>query len=110
LQWVIVGSGKKKGRAISSPAFLIDRRGTPEYEHHSGAALVHTRENLYGLHVSCCRAFLTLLNVEADTLAFVERLKALALNGGVVNEQIATTILLDEPEAFALVKPFYFAF
>jgi hypothetical protein len=53
---------------------------------------------------------MTLLNVEADTLAFVERLKALALNGGVVNEQIATTILLDEPEAFALVKPFYFAF
>jgi hypothetical protein len=61
-------------------------------------------------YVVRCRTFLTLLDFEADALAFLKRLEARDLNGAVMNEQIATVILFDEPEAFLVVKPFYFAF
>jgi hypothetical protein len=52
---------------------------------------------------------LTLLFIEPYALVFLQRLDA-GLNGAVMNEQIATVIFFDEPEAFPVTKPFCFSF
>jgi hypothetical protein len=66
--------------------------------------------HLYQFYVVRCRTFLTLLDVEADALTFLQRLEAAGLNGTVMNEQITTVIFFDEPEAFLVIEPLYFTF
>ena len=61
-------------------------------------------------YVVRCRTFLTLLDVETDALAFLQRLEAACLNGTVMDEQIAAVIFFDEPEAFLVIKSFHFTF
>src|SRR4029079_19476499 len=53
---------------------------------------------------------LALHDVELDTLAFSQRLEAVAIDGGVVNEAILLSVLGgDEAKALGVVKPLYFA-
>ena len=55
-------------------------------------------------------AFLALHDVELNALAFSQRLEAVALNGGVMNEAILLSVLwCDEAKAFGVVEPLYFA-
>lgn len=52
--------------------------------------------------------FLPLLDVELDTLVFLERAKPTPLDRGIVDEDILCTVIRsDESEAFFAVEPFH---
>src|SRR6185295_10710527 len=56
------------------------------------------------------RALLTLHDVELDTLALSQRLEAVAVDGGVVNEAILLSVLRgDEAKTLGVVEPLHFA-
>src|SRR5690349_7080827 len=56
------------------------------------------------------RALLTLHDVKLDTLAFSQRLEAVAVDGGVVNEAILLSVLRrDEAKTLGVVEPLHFA-
>src|ERR1700731_2158333 len=61
-------------------------------------------EGGYGLSLQALRAR---ANLEFNRLAFVQRLVALRLNRGVVDENVLAGLALDETEALAGVKPLY---
>jgi hypothetical protein len=51
----------------------------------------------------------SLHEIEFDVLAFIERFISVALNGGIVNEDVAVPFRVDdEAIAFAVIEPFYF--
>gem|GEM_PF-2407358 len=52
------------------------------------------------------RSFSSINNVEAYSLAFLERSEAFRLNSRVMYENIISTILLDKTKTFRIVKPF----
>src|ERR1700730_7229241 len=55
-------------------------------------------------------AFLALHDVEFNALALSQRLEAVALNGGMMNEAILLSVLGgDEAKALGVVEPLYFA-
>src|ERR1700680_1441863 len=55
-------------------------------------------------------ALLALHDVEFNALAFSQRLEAVALNGGMMNEAILLSVLGgDEAKALGVVEPLYFA-
>ena len=62
---------------------------------------------LYGDDVLGLRAFLALRQSELYTLAFRQAFEARTLNGAEVNEYVRAAFLLDEAEAFCVIKPFY---
>src|SRR5205085_8552913 len=67
-----------------------------------------TATALQRLDVRRGRALLALRHVEGDLLAFLERLVARALDGGVMGEEIlAAVIRRDEAEALRVVEPLY---
>jgi hypothetical protein len=45
--------------------------------------------------------------VELDALAFLKRTEAVALDGGVMHEDVVAILTADESEALGIVKPFY---
>src|SRR5664279_2969674 len=51
------------------------------------------------------QSFGTLLDVELDALAFVQRPIPLSLDGAVMNEHVFTSLTLDETKAFVVVEP-----
>ena len=52
--------------------------------------------------------FLPLLDVELDTLVFLKRAEAAALDLGIVDENVLATIVRsDEPKALFAVEPFH---
>src|SRR5258706_7489218 len=55
--------------------------------------------------VAGLRALGAVDDFEFDRLAFLERAEAVALNGGVVHEDVAASVTLDEPVAFGVVEP-----
>jgi hypothetical protein len=61
-------------------------------------------EGGYGLSLQALGAR---ANLEFNRLAFVQRLVALRLNRGVVDENVLAGLALDETEALAGVKPLY---
>jgi hypothetical protein len=65
---------------------------------------------LQWLYVHCGRSLFALLNVKANSLTLIQRLKAFALNGAEVDKHIPSFIILDEAKPFFLVKPLYFTF
>jgi hypothetical protein len=60
-------------------------------------------------NVDCLRAFIALRNFEFYILAFIQSLKAFALDSAVVYEDVTASFLLDEAVTFGIVEPFYFA-
>ena len=55
--------------------------------------------------VAGLRALGTINDLELYCLTFLERPESVALNGGVVDEDITASIALDEPVAFGVVEP-----
>jgi hypothetical protein len=58
-------------------------------------------------HVGGLGAFLTLGHIEAYPIAFGQGLEAFPFDGRKVNENIGTTILLDETETLGVIEPLY---
>jgi len=59
------------------------------------------------LDVGSLRAFWSTHSLERYALTFLQRLEAIALNGGEVREEvIAASVRRDEAEAFGIVEPF----
>jgi hypothetical protein len=54
-------------------------------------------------------AFIAADDIEADFLAFVEGLEAGTENGSVMDENILSRVLGDEPEPLFIIEPFDFA-
>src|SRR6478672_8063327 len=55
--------------------------------------------------VAGLRALGAVDDFELYRLAFLERTEPVALNGGVVHEDVAASVTLDEPVAFGVVEP-----
>lgn len=55
--------------------------------------------------VCCSWTFWSVLNVEADSLAFSQSLEASAANAGVMDEKVVTVFAGDEPKTLRLIKP-----
>jgi len=53
---------------------------------------------------------LTRCDIEAYPISFGERFEPVTLDLGKVDEHVWSIILLDEPEAFCIVKPFHCPF
>ena len=53
--------------------------------------------------------FLTLRDVELHCVAFLQGLEPLALDGGVVNEDVRPPILADEAVTLGVIEPFHFS-
>jgi hypothetical protein len=53
------------------------------------------------------RSFWTLLNVESYPVAFAKAFETGCVDCRMMNKQIRSVFLLDEAEAFLVVKPFY---
>src|SRR5208283_15867 len=65
-------------------------------------------EQLELLHFDCSRSLGTLLNFEADTIAFLEAFEAGTFDGAMVNKHIFAAILYrDESETLLVVEPLY---
>ena len=62
------------------------------------------------LYVCRRRAFGTLDDIEADALAFGQRLETARLDGAVMHENIPAFILFDESKALLLIEPLHFTF
>jgi hypothetical protein len=58
-------------------------------------------------YIYCSRAFIPLLYVKGNSVAFIERLEAGCIDSRMMNEYISTVFLLNEAIAFAVIKPFY---
>jgi hypothetical protein len=56
------------------------------------------------------RALLTVLDFETHPLTFFERFESLSLDGGIMDEDISTVFLLNEPPTFLVVEPLYCSF
>src|SRR5688572_5751428 len=100
LRRVFQRTNKKRGRpglVQSGPAFLILRSASYDLSAELGDVLSRW-------------AFLALHDVEFNALALGQRLEAVALNGGVVNEAILLSVIRgDKTKALGVVQPLYFA-
>jgi hypothetical protein len=63
--------------------------------------------NLY--YVYRLRAFFALAYLELYFLAFVKGLKTIALDRGIMDEDVAASLFLDKSIAFGIVKPLHLA-
>jgi hypothetical protein len=70
-----------------------------------GFRLVHQR-SVGQNNIRCLRTLGAFLYGEFDFLAFLEVLEAIALDGGVVDEDIRAALAGDEAIAFATIEPF----
>src|SRR5688572_32246488 len=61
------------------------------------------------LNVLGFQALAAINDFEVDDFALVQRLETVSEDGRVVDENVLTRILSDEPEAFLVVKPLDFA-
>ena len=85
-----VGVGKKqKGRFVENRPFA------------------QLQDVLQGLDVLGLPALRALDYVELDALAFLKRTEAVALDGGVMHEDVVAILTADKSEALGIVKPFY---
>lgn len=50
----------------------------------------------------------TLFNIELNLLAFIQILKSIASDSGMMNEQFLPAVRLNKPITFLFVKPLYF--
>lgn len=57
------------------------------------------KPELQGNHICRCRSLGAVNDVEADPLAFLQALKALGLDGGMVDKNILAAVLLDKAES-----------
>jgi hypothetical protein len=62
------------------------------------------------LHVCGGGAFLSIGDFKRYTLTFSQGSETPGLDGAVVNENVATVVHLDEPEALLLVEPLHSTF
>jgi hypothetical protein len=62
------------------------------------------------LHVCCGGAFLSIGDFKRYALTFPQGPETPGLDGAVVNENVATVVHLDEPEALLLVEPLHGTF
>jgi hypothetical protein len=62
------------------------------------------------LHVCGCGAFLSIGDFKRYALTFPQGPETPGLDGAVVNENVATVVHLDEPEALLLVEPLHGTF
>ena len=89
-----------------------DRRAGVGWQKQDGRAAEATRpfvvsRVLEWLDVRGLQALRPASDFEFDRLPFIERLVALRLNGGEVDENVLAALALDEPKALAGVEPLY---
>jgi hypothetical protein len=65
------------------------------------------KEKLNDRNIYSSGTFLALLNGESHAIALVERAKTIGIDAGMVNENVRTIFLLNEPIAFFLIEPLY---
>ena len=65
------------------------------------------KDVLQGLDVLGLPALRALDYVELDALAFLKRTEAVALDGGVMHEDVVAILTADKSEALGIVKPFH---
>jgi hypothetical protein len=58
-------------------------------------------------YMYCSRAFIPVLYVKGNSVAFIERLETGCIDSRMMNEYIRTVFLLNEAIAFSVIKPFY---
>ena len=68
------------------------------------------RYALQGFYVFSRRAFLTILDIKAHALTFMERLETAGLDGAEMNENIAALIFFNKTETLLLIKPLHCSF
>ncbi len=61
------------------------------------------------LNILSFQAFAAIDDFKVDDFALVQRLETVSEDGRVVDENVLTRLLSDEPEAFLVVKPLDFA-
>jgi hypothetical protein len=66
-------------------------------------------KGLVANYVSSLRAPVAFYDIKGNFFAFVEGLKACALNSGEMDEYVVTVVALDETITLFCVEPFYFA-
>ena len=67
-----------------------------------------TSLSLVANHVDCVEPFRTLLAFKIDSIAFIQRLESILLNGGKMYENIFTCRALNETIALGPVKPLHY--
>jgi hypothetical protein len=65
------------------------------------------QDQLESLNVLSLPALGSLDDVELNALTFLERTEAVALDGGVMHEDVVAIFAADKSEALGIVKPFY---
>lgn len=78
-----------------------------ECDGRDGRILPGFRDGLESLNVLSLPALGPFDHVELDGLAFLERTEAVALDGGVVDEDVLAVWPGEESEALGIVKPFH---
>jgi hypothetical protein len=68
------------------------------------------KDLLYNRNVDSLGAFFALIEVELNGLILIETTETVALDAGVVNENVLTFFGRHEAITFGCVEPFYFAF
>jgi len=63
--------------------------------------------NLSHSYIYCGRAFLTLLYVKGDSVAFLKRLETGSIDPSMVNKYIGTIFLFNKTVTFTVIKPLY---
>jgi hypothetical protein len=56
-------------------------------------------------YIGSGRAFLTLLDIECNLVAFIERFESGRIDGGMMDKHIRSVFLLNESESFSIIKP-----
>jgi hypothetical protein len=59
------------------------------------------------LHVYSSRTFLTLLYIERNPVAFIQRFEAGRIYSGMMNKYIRSVLLLNKAVAFTVIEPFH---
>jgi len=98
---------RQNAKAPHEAGLSVERVGNPYWPGRRGPITRGPRGRTSGCSdVYCCRALLTLLDVESHFLTFIEGLIPVAVDGCVVDENVLATVFgSDEAEALRRVEP-----
>jgi hypothetical protein len=101
---IISGLGRDAGEPVGTA--LWKEKG-PSGVNTEGPFKKLENEALDHSHVSCSRPLGTLLDVKANSVAFVERSEPTGINRRMMNENIRTVFLLDKTKPLAVIEPLH---
>jgi hypothetical protein len=112
LTWCKLKCNPLRGLAGLSNLFLLcdglEITGAKKKPNLMGWAKTDSNGNLANLgDFVGLRSFLTLHHLKFHKVAFLEGLEAFTLNGGVVDENVRSTLLTNETITFAVIEPLY---